>query len=52
MFPSGTFVLFKPEQSQIGLFLETLSARKQTKGGHINQSGEAMSRATSSSFIT
>ena len=33
-----------PAQSQLDLFLDTLNARKQTKGRHFNQSGEAMSR--------
>ena len=35
-----------PAQSQMDLFLDTLYERKQTKGRHFNQSGEAMSRVT------
>ena len=33
------------------LFLDTLYARKQTKGFHFNQSGEAMSRVTPSAMF-
>ena len=33
------------------LFLDTLYARKQTKGCHFNQSGEAKSRVTASAMF-
>ena len=38
-------------QSQMDLLLDTLYARKQTKGRHLNQSGEAMSRVTASAMF-
>ena len=40
-----------PGQLQMYLFLDTLYARKRTKGRHFNQPGEAMSRVTASAMF-